>query len=638
MLTIAGDYLKPRTADWGKGTLRVGAQANFLKGLVLTGAYQTNLGDALPAAGGLPFKDLVSVGVNFQYGNSENEFAGLFGDGGVTGVLVSSNFSAEKKDFFSLFGIGQKEIAELSVGGSLDDVRQSGFLGLDAQPSIHDYIRALDKAAEDETIGGVLLNIYPMAGSGLTDFSGIVQELAAAVERVRTAGKRVVAYLPEGGGAAELYVASYAETVVAPREAAVGGYGVSISLLRMRDFFKKYGIDWEVNAAGDYKTTFQTMFTDSTTPVQRREIEELVSSQYTQLIARLEKGRNITLTEQQKKMLSGIITTDRAVEMKIIDFTGFKDRAKRELHSMVRGNSEEDYGTVNIFAQKKWNGEWGIRPQIAVVHVEGSIVTGESSGGGAIPFFSSGASTGSETFTRQIRSAMYDRNIKAIVVRVNSGGGSALASDMMYAAIQKAIEKKPVIISFGDVAASGGYYLAVASNKIFANPATITGSIGVISSKPVVARLLDTLHINEETFKEGEHSDMGTIYRHYTPEENAMVEEYVNSTYQEFLNKVAKGRNISKEHAGELGGGRVYTGEQAQRQKLVDEFGGLFEAVREAKNQAELDDNRYDVVFYSANNEPALQDIFLEAALNGMMSGLGLSDFPFLKSDGEMIK
>jgi protease-4 len=275
----------------------------------------------------------------------------------------------------------------------------------------------------------------------------------------------------------------------------------------------------------------------------------------------------------------------------------------------------EEVNLVKVGARKYWETAWGEIPKIAVIGVHGSILTGESQPPIPFPFLSERV-TGSETVIKQINQAVRDKSVKAIILRVNSPGGSALASNEIYTALKEARKKKPVIVSFGNIAASGGYYVSCSSEKIFASPATLTGSIGVVFAKPVISKLYDNLKIKVEQYKEGEHSDMFSPLRHLTDVEKRKVEEMLQYTYLSFKQKVAENRNMTLDEVENLAQGKVYTGTQALKLKLVDEFGGLSQAIGYVEEKLKL--KKYEVKFYAVPSLFGFEPGIVERLINSL--------------------
>jgi protease-4 len=268
---------------------------------------------------------------------------------------------------------------------------------------------------------------------------------------------------------------------------------------------------------------------------------------------------------------------------------------------------------VNVAGLKEWDTNWQRQKGVAVIGVYGDIVSGESvsPGGLPIPFFAQGRSTGAATVAKQIDAAMSDRYTKAIVLRVDSPGGSAVASDEIARKIREARKQKPIVVSMGDLAASGGYYVSAYGEKIFASPLTMTGSIGVITAMPFFYDLARRADLYVRNFDRGKYSHLYDLYQPPSPELESWVQRALNFYYEPFLQKVAEGRKLDVAHVREAAQGRIWTGQGAKEMRLIDEFGGLYDALEYARKKAGLPKN-YAVQFYPVPSA-------------GAFSGLGMA-------------
>ncbi|MCK4410004.1 MAG: signal peptide peptidase SppA, partial [Candidatus Eisenbacteria sp.] len=274
----------------------------------------------------------------------------------------------------------------------------------------------------------------------------------------------------------------------------------------------------------------------------------------------------------------------------------------------------EDIQTVDVASWRDKDDHWGKKPVIAVVGAYGGIQEGR---GGTDPLRGR-QSIGSETLVKVLKSARKDPNVDAVVLRVDSGGGSGLASDIIWYETVKVAREKPLIVSMGDIAASGGYYIAVEGEKIFVEPLTITGSIGVVGMMPVVAELYEKIDATHETFKRGEHADQFSPMRKLTDEEREMAEEAITWFYDDFVEKAAEARGMSEERLHELAQGRIYMGSQALENGLADERGGLSAAIDYACKEAGVEREDASVVYYREGRS------FMDGVLGGAAARLGL--------------
>ncbi|MCX5750316.1 MAG: signal peptide peptidase SppA [Candidatus Saganbacteria bacterium] len=474
------------------------------------------------------------------------------------------------------------------VGGSSQVSALGGF-----KQGVDSLIFQIKGATKDPGIDGIVLKVGGLGGGGLGSMA-MAQEIRAELKESKRKGKKVVAYIDEGAMAEEYYVASAADKIILPRGASIGGIGNMIIIPRAKDLCDKLGIEWEIWSTGKYKETFSP-FSNGTSPDQKEMLEGIVGDLYRQLAVDISVDRNIPLSKVKEIGDGRILTAKDAEKIGLIDEIGYFQDIKESINSMYAGTPEVklidqslvEPDTIGDYVFAAFN-------RIAIISIDGEIVTGQS---GTNVLFG-GVATGSDTVTEQIRKAADDKQIKAIVLRVNSGGGSAVGSAQIYEELKRARDKGKVLVaSMGDLAASGGYYVSLAAEKIVADPATITGSIGVIGSFPVLEKLYEKLGIKMDVVKEGKHMDMFSGVRKLTKEERASLEKVMEENYQEFLDAVMEERGLTSFEAREKAGGRIYTGKQAQEAKLVDELGGFTDAVNVAKELAKIEGDA-ELIFY----------------------------------------
>ncbi len=557
---------------------------------------------------------IVGVSINFQ-----NSGAKIFSDFENSKNRTSISFF-NSQEIMKTFFYPVKKIAEVEIRGLIPDYKEQPSLFSKPRKSIHDLIDEIEKTANDKDINGLVLKIYPFSGEiKLYELEGLTQEIVEAVIKVKKSGKPVVAYLGgEIAGVNELYLASVADKIVIAPECMIVGYGAIIDVSRLKSFFEKFGIEWDAMTTGEFKSTFHSTYTDSATPKQAELIKGLVEEIHKQMIEQIAKSRNINFTDELVQEISAGLIPPRAKEIGLVDEIGFYNEAKKLINKLANNREDENVKIVKLEKRKYWNKTWGVVPKIAVIGVHGTIVTGESQP--PIPFIPllNERATGSETVVRQINSAVKDKSVKAIILRVNSGGGSALASNEIYTALKSAREKKPVIISFGNIAASGGYYVACSSDRIFANPATLTGSIGVVYSKPVLEKLYKNLKIKIEQYKRGKHTDLFSTSRHWTDEERKIIENALQYIYLGFKQKVAENRKMTIEEVEQIAQGKVYIGTKALELNLVDELGGLRKAIEYAKEKAKIKQN-YNVKFFPVPSTFGIQTDLISEILKTIL-------------------
>ena len=312
------------------------------------------------------------------------------------------------------------------------------MLGGEKNP-VHSLIKKLDDASANNSIKGMVIYIDPLS-SGRTGINASLEELCSAIERFKKNNKKVVVYLSQGAGVEEYYIATYADKIVMPREASFSG-GIEMDVVNYKGFLAKFGIVLEAFSAGKYKLTFQGML-DSSSSEGKVVINRVLDVVYEQYLDRIKKGRNIELTESLKDDISGILNPHQLLAYKMIDVIGWYNDAVSELYNLTGINN-----LGNSSREITWNDRWQVDSKIAVIGIYGGITTGESTAPFPIklpipiPFLNTGRTTGSQTILRQLESAFSNDNVKAVILRVNSGGGSALASAEIYDAIKRLKEK-----------------------------------------------------------------------------------------------------------------------------------------------------------------------------------------------------
>ncbi len=465
----------------------------------------------------------------------------------------------------------------LRVGGDLQEMEPGGVIGqiFEAPPTVRSLVDALRKAKVDRRISSVV--IRPAGAAALW---GKVQEVRDAITDFRTSGKPIVAYL-EFGGEQEFYLATACEKVFLMPSASLDLTGVASYELFLRGTLDKIGAYPDTLHIGQYKTASNT-FTEKTYTAAHLEMaQSLNADMYEQLVRGLADGRHKTEEEIRALIDHGPFLPEDAVRAGLVDDLAYEDELddKVQLASgAVRFLTEADYRRVSPMSLGLNRG-----PRIALIYATGMIASGASSYDSP-----SGQVVGSDTLVDYFRKARADDSIKAIVLRVDSPGGSAIASDVIWREVMLTRAVKPVIASMSDVAASGGYYIAMPAHAIVAEPATLTGSIGVVMLKFVIDGTLKKLGVNLERVTSGKYADLYSPVRAFTPDERARVQEQMQATYDTFVEKAADGRHTTPERIDAVGQGRVWTGRQAKEIGLVDELGGLDRAIALARQRAKL--------------------------------------------------
>ncbi len=468
---------------------------------------------------------------------------------------------------------------ELPDNGPRDPMAKA--LGINQPKTFTDLLTNLRKAKADARVGGVLLDI---------DFSDIgwgkADELRRTIKDLKSSGKPVYAFL-ELGMNKEYYIASAADKIFMPPTGDIYITGFAANAMFFRGSLDKLGIEPEVIQIGKYKNAPDQYTRKEMSEGHREVLNAILDDLYGRLVDTVAEDRKL-----DKERVKEIIDTaphraTSAKELKLIDGAMYRDEVYEEFAKKLGYKKDDKLRTVSDseyteIAPSSLNLNDGSR--MAVIYASGPINTGRSA---SSPF--GGSSVGSETIAKALDTAAEDETIKAIILRVDSPGGSALASDIMWHSVEKAKKKKPVVVSMADYAASGGYYISCNANKIVAEPSVLTGSIGVFLGKPNMKGFYDWMGISNEYILRGKNAGLFRETEKWTDEERAKFQEQANAIYfTDFVPKVAKGRKMTDEAVNAIGQGRVWTGAQAKERGLVDEFGGIEKAIEIAKGLAKI--------------------------------------------------
>jgi len=442
--------------------------------------------------------------------------------------------------------------------------------------------RTLRAAARDSRIAGLFVtgNLRPgNYGSGF----GALKEVRAAILAFGASGKPVIAYLKEVN-TRDYFVASAARDVVIDPYGMIVLPGLASQPLFMAGAFEKFGVGVQVTRVGKYKSAIEPYTRKDLSPEAREDLQKLLDDLWADLLRDVGASRHLRTADIQRLVdTEGLIPAKRAVACKLADRLAYRDEIIDELKvktGRVKG-TKESFKQIDLAAYMRSlpatpSGSW--KNGIAVVYAEGDIVDGEGQSG----------EVGGVRFARELRRIRQDDSIKAVVLRVNSPGGSATASEEIQRELRLTMAKKPVIVSMGTLAASGGYWISTYSHRIFAEPTTITGSIGVYGMAFNIQQLANGLGFTWDTVKTGKMGDVFTISRPKTEAELAVIQKQVDWIYDEFVGKVADARKLGRAKVQEIAQGRVWSGAEAKKLGLVDEIGGLGNAIAYAAAQARL--------------------------------------------------
>lgn len=443
-----------------------------------------------------------------------------------------------------------------------DELRQRPFLG-SVRPCFTDVAVLLLRLAEDDGVSGVLVDIRD---SGLSPARA--EELRYLLERFRNAGKSVWFYIEDGSGD-EYYLASMGDGVWIHPAGYVSFMGVSSQAFFLRDFLDRLGIYPEFMHIGEFKSASDMLTRSDMSESQRIATTALIESFQDEMVAGVSRGRDLDPSQISDMIATGPYSAGRALDDGLVDGICYLDQVPEEIGGGMRVMDLWDYASAMPDGD-----EWGPEGHIAVVVATGSIMRGES--GSSFPI---GRVMGSESVCDALEHAASQPGVRAIVLRIDSGGGDALASSDMHHKVEMIRESIPVIVSMGDVAASGGYYMACGADRIFADRMTVTGSIGIISGKFVFGDMLDSLGITYEEMETGPMSAMYSPFQRYTDRERARAMELLQDGYDLFVNTVAEGRGMAYGEVDSVGRGRIWSGSDALEIGLVDELGGVADAV-----------------------------------------------------------
>ena len=501
----------------------------------------------------------------------------------IVGVLVSGEDTEEVK-------ITEPHILKLQMRGTIQDRVAENPLDIyselmgDAGSALglNTLLANIEKAKNDVNISGIYLEMgYLNAGFATLD------EIRNALSDFKESGKFITAY-SEIYSQKSYYLASVANTISLYPEGALELMGLNSTVTFYTDALKKIGVEPQIIRHGKFKAAVEPFMLTEMSDANREQVETFMGSIWDQFLANVSKNRGFTV-KRLNTMVDDFEVKNPAdaKRLGLVDELFYKDQLQDHLSKLM---NKESFSDLNFISNKKYkrvkneNARAKFKKdKIAVIYAQGEIQSGK------------GKETviGSERISKAIRKARLDEKVKAIVLRVNSPGGSALASDVIWREMSLARPEKPVVVSMGDVAASGGYYIACDANKIYASPTTITGSIGVFGILMSLEELYtDKLGITFDQVKTNKFADLGTNTRPLSQEEHAIIQQSVVAVYDTFTSKVAQGRKMSQADVDSIGQGRIWSGVNALDLNLIDEFGGLQKAIEGAAELAGLEEYR----------------------------------------------
>ncbi len=510
---------------------------------------------------------------------------------GIIGAIISSASSDQEivvKSNSVLYLSFDYDISERSEANPLGSLNLPGYstknIGLD------DILARIKYAATDGNIKGIYLDASHI-GVGFASLKEVRDELLA----FKKTGKFVVAY-NAGYDQKAYYVASTADKVYVNPQGTIDFKGLASSTMFYKELLDKVGVEMQIVKVGTFKSAVEPFFLNKMSDPNRLQVTSYLGSIYSTFINEIAASRNIA-ADSLRAIANDyrVRDADDAVKYKLADAKLYKDELLSDLRKRLKISEKDEISFVSLLDYNKKLKDDASGSEVAVLYAAGEIVDGEGTGPGQI---------GGDKFSRELRKLREDDAVKAVVLRVNSPGGSALASDIIWREVILTKKVKPVIVSMGDLAASGGYYISAAADSIFAEPTTITGSIGVFGVIPNFQNLMNNkIGVHYDGVKTGKFADLMTSFdRPLTAEERDIIQREVDKVYGTFTKVVADGRKLSIADVESIGQGRVWTGAQGVNNKLVDRLGNLDAAIQAAAKKANL--NKYKVSQYPEKEDP----------------------------------
>ncbi|MEO5616856.1 MAG: signal peptide peptidase SppA [Candidatus Eisenbacteria bacterium] len=473
-----------------------------------------------------------------------------------------------------------RRIGVTRIGGPLGDDDVSGFsllYGSESSVSVRPLHERLERALEDPLTRGVLLELGG-AGNGAA-----LEELRPRIARLRAAGKPVVAYLEAGGGRGDLLLASACDRVIASEEAMFWQLGLRAERRYYRRLLDDWGVRVDRSSIGAYKSAYRTWSADSTPPADREAIEHVLDSVQNEFVTTVSASRRMDPARLATILDGRQWPAEELVKAGLIDSVGYRETALATLGKLAGLGRRPR--SIRLAAVRPVERRWAVARGLAIVYASGGIEMGESGND-----LLNGPALGANTLVRQIEQAFRRKDVRAVVLRIESPGGSVLGSNLIHHALErmKRETKKPLVVSMGSVAASGGYYIALPGDRIFADRMTRTGSIGVVFVHPSLEGWYAKHGVRQEDFERGAFMRGGSLARDWDAATQASADSAIARTYDRFVDKVASSRGLERGRVLEAAQGRVWLGEDARVRGLVDEIGGLEAALAWAHKSAGL--------------------------------------------------
>jgi protease-4 len=471
----------------------------------------------------------------------------------------------------------------MKLTGNIVEEPRGRSLFAPSKQSFYSVIDDLRRGADDPRIGSVIVKIEDVH----LDLAN-AQELRSALAEYKANGKAVIVYMEQAGNL-EYYLASVADRIFMSPTGLLEIKGLAITTRFYTGTMDKLGIKAQIVRTGPYKTFGDAFVDTALTEAARQQIDWLLDDIYAQFVDTIASGRNIPAEEVRELIDNGPYTSQDAYGVGLVDSLLYYDELTEN-----GGPFAAHLDLTRLYSIPYYNPRWSEPKQIAIVYADGSIVEGQSG-----TSLLEGRTVGSSTLSKTLKTVRYNPDIKAVVFRVNSPGGDVFASEEIYRQLVLLRKEKPVIVSMGGVAASGGYYISCPGDEILALPGTITGSIGVVMGKVDLSGFYHKIGLKDVTIKRGRHADIRSADRAATPEEMALIDTMLWEYYGDFVDKVSTWREISPDSVNAIGEGRVWTGHQARDNGLINSYGGIYDAIALARRKANfMPKDKIEVVTY----------------------------------------
>jgi protease-4 len=570
LLTLSADW------SWSGGQ-------SFSDG-IFRGFINLKINDGIGILGSVDEDGNFGFGINFSFGyNQIGTYHTYTNDGRDWSGLLYSGYSYRPRGW--VFPV-KKKFLKLTLSGSYPETDEKDFFLAPERTTFLDLVQNLNRAVDDKIIGGVYVELKkPRLGWAQ------IKELRNIFHSFRDKGKPVLFYLGYLPGNGSYYLASSGDEIAMHRVDDLTITGLLGEVTFYKGTLDKLGIEADIYAAGKYKSAEDILTRDSMSQYHSEAVNKLLDDIFEQYVNDLAAERDLSGDSINSLIDNAPHVSEEALEAGLVDRILYPNEVREWTKSSFGTSCSIDFEEYS--KRKPYRERWGLPPQIAVIPVEGTLMSGSS---GEIPFY--GKTVGSDDLAGAIEYARKSDRIRAVVLRLNTPGGDGLAADLLHRELELLSKEKPLIVSMGNVAASAGYHLASAGDYILAQPATVTGSIGVVYGKLDLSELRENIGFTTYLLKRGENADFFSWNTGFSEKQKDKLLHQLNLMYEDFVQIVAEGRDLSYDYVESVAQGRVWSGSSAEERQLVDGFGGLWEAIQMAEEQAGISDDEVEIVSF----------------------------------------